>query len=202
MMDAKRALEATDGDADEAAKWLREGIGRCRKARGSRGRGGHRRPRNQRRSRCDRRDPLRDGLRRQVPQLGSLDEELATAVAASGEGAVESRTDDLDKLRTTLQENISIGRVVRFEAGADSVLGSYLHIQNGRGVNAVLVEVRNGTEELAHDLALHIAFARPQYVRREEVPAADVAEEQATVEQIARNEGKPDADSPRSSRVG
>ena len=77
------------------------------------------------------------------------------------------------------------------------MLGGYLHIQNGRGVNAVLVEVRNGTEELAHDLALHIAFARPQYVRHEEVPAADVAEEQATVEQIARNEGKPDAALPK-----
>jgi elongation factor Ts len=64
-------------------------------------------------------------------------------------------------------------------------------------VNGVLVELRNGTDELAHDLAIHIAFARPQYVSRDQVPAADVAEERATVEQIARNEGKPEAALPK-----
>jgi elongation factor Ts len=198
MLDAKRALEATDGDAEEAAKGLREkGLGGVAK-------------------RADRDAgegtvslAIKDGVGAIVeircetdfvaksPDLVKLGDELASAVAESGEKAVDERTEDLDNLRTTLQENISVGRVVRFEPGSDSVLGSYLHIQNGRGVNAVLVEVRNGTEELAHDLALHIAFARPQYVSREEVPAADVAEERATVEQIARNEGKPEAALPK-----
>jgi elongation factor Ts len=46
---------------------------------------------------------------------------------------------------------------------------------------------------LAHDVAAHIAFARPIYIRREDVPAAEVAEERQTVERIARNEGKPEA---------
>lgn len=194
MMDAKRALDATDGDADEAAKWLREkGLGGAAK-------------------RADREAgegtvslAIKEGIGAIVEircetdfvakssELVKLDDELANAVAESGEKAVDSRTEDLDTLRTTLQENISIGRVIRIESSPDSVLGSYLHIQNGRGVNAVIVEVRNGTGELAHDLALHIAFTRPQFIRRDEVPAADVAEERATVEQIARNEGKPEA---------
>jgi elongation factor Ts len=50
---------------------------------------------------------------------------------------------------------------------------------------------------LAHDIALHISFAKPKYIRRDEVPEADVAEERATVEQIARNEGKPEAQIPK-----
>jgi len=193
MMDAKRALEATDGNADEAAKWLREkGLGGVAK-------------------RADREASegtvalaVQNGVGAIVEircetdfvakaaELVRFADELASGVADSGEEAVVDRSAELDGLRTTLQENISVGRVVRFEPGPTSVLGSYLHIQNGRGVNAVLVEVKDGSEELAHDLAVHIAFARPQYISREEVPSADVAEERATVEQIARNEGKPE----------
>lgn len=198
MMDAKRALDATEGNAEEAAKWLREkGLGGVAKL-------------------ADREAgegavslAVADGIGAIVEircetdfvaksaELVKLGNELAVAVAESGEKAVDGRTEDLDNLRTILKENISVGRVVRIEPAKDSVLGSYLHIQNGRGVNGVLVELRNGTDELAHDLAIHIAFARPQYVRRDEVPAADVAEERATVEQIARNEGKPEAALPK-----
>ena len=42
-------------------------------------------------------------------------------------------------------------------------------------------------------MATHIAFARPTYISRDDVPAEDVAAERETVEKIARNEGKPDA---------
>jgi elongation factor Ts len=198
MMDAKRALEATDGNADEAAKWLREkGLGGAAKLAGREAgegavalaiKGGVGAIVE---IRCE-----TDFVAKSA-ELVKLGDELAVAVAETGEKAVDGRTEDLDTLRTTLKENISIGRVVRIEPATDSVLGSYLHIQNGRGVNAVLVEVRNGTDELAHDLALHIAFSKPQYIRREEVPAADVAEERATVEQIAKNEGKPEAALPK-----
>ena len=40
---------------------------------------------------------------------------------------------------------------------------------------------------------MHIAFAKPTYLSRDEVPAADVAAERATLEEISRNEGKPEA---------
>ncbi|HEY5244964.1 MAG TPA: translation elongation factor Ts, partial [Acidimicrobiales bacterium] len=40
---------------------------------------------------------------------------------------------------------------------------------------------------------LHIAFARPAYLRREDVPEDEVAAERATIEAISRNEGKPEA---------
>jgi elongation factor Ts len=64
-------------------------------------------------------------------------------------------------------------------------------------VNAVVVALDGGTEELAHDIAAHIAFARPTYISRDEVPEAEVAAERETVEKIARNEGKPEAALPK-----
>jgi elongation factor Ts len=60
-------------------------------------------------------------------------------------------------------------------------------------VNAVVVALEGGNPALAHDIAAHIAFARPGYISREEVPEAEVAAERETVEKIARNEGKPEA---------
>jgi elongation factor Ts len=60
-------------------------------------------------------------------------------------------------------------------------------------VNAVLVEISGVDEVLAHDVALHIAFARPEYVRREDVPAEQIADFRRTAEAIAHNEGKPQA---------
>jgi elongation factor Ts len=60
-------------------------------------------------------------------------------------------------------------------------------------VNAVLVELSGGSESLAHDIAVHIAFARPEYLRRDDVPAELVEEFRQTAAAIARNEGKPEA---------
>ena len=54
-----------------------------------------------------------------------------------------------------------------------------------------------GAAELAHDIAAHIAFARPTYISRDEVPEEEVAAERETVEKIARNEGKPEAALPK-----
>jgi elongation factor Ts len=87
--------------------------------------------------------------------------------------------------------------VVRVEAQDGDVLDSYLHVQNGRGVNAVLVVVSGGTAQLAHDVAVHIAFARPKYLSRDDVPAAEVEAERRTLETISRNEGKPEAALPK-----
>ena len=47
-------------------------------------------------------------------------------------------------------------------------------------------------DAMAHDVAVHIAFARPRYLRREDVSAEVVEAERATLETITRNEGKPE----------
>jgi len=124
-------------------------------------------------------------------------ETLAKLVVAEGEGAVAQRATQLEDLKITLKEKIELGEVVRFEAAPGNVLDSYLHIQGGRGVNAVLVEMSNASQQLAHDIAVHIAFARPKYLSRNDVPADVVEHERQTLETISRNEGKPEAALPK-----
>ena len=198
MLDAKRALDANAGDMDEAITWLREnGLASTSK-------------------RADR--EASEGavaigqtddvvsivqLRSETDFVAKSDQfvafvrELADLVAAKGVDAVAERSDELDSMKITLQENISVGRVVRIEAPAGGAVDSYLHLQAGRGVNAVAVAVAGGSKELAHDIAAHIAFARPAYVNREDVPEAEVAAERETIERIAMNEGKPEASLPK-----
>jgi elongation factor Ts len=194
MMDAKRALEATDGNFDEAAAWLRErGLGKAAE-------------------RSDR-DNTEGAVAVAIsgdaaalvelksetdfvaksPQFVNLVNELAADVASDGEGVVDTRKDAIDDLKLTLKENIEIGRVVRFVAGPGHVLDTYLHVQNGRGVNGILVELQGGSAELAHDLAVHIAFGKPSVLSRDEVPAAEADAERAALEAQTRNEGKPEA---------
>jgi elongation factor Ts len=114
-----------------------------------------------------------------------LVQDIADAVATGGEGAVDGFKDAVDDLKLTLKENIEIGRVARLE------------LQEGRGVNGVVVVLTGGTEELAHDVAIHIAFAKPQYLRREDVPEDLVAEERETLTKITLAEGKPEAALPK-----
>ena len=59
-------------------------------------------------------------------------------------------------------------------------------------MKGVLVEVDGGDAELAHDIAVHIAFARPKYLSRDDVPAEVVEAERATLTTLTRNEGKPE----------
>lgn len=96
-------------------------------------------------------------------------------------------------MKITLKEKIELGEVVRIDAAVGNIVESYQHIQGGRGVNAVLVEVQGGSVDLAHDIAVHIAFARPKYLSRDEIPADVLEKEKATLEAISRNEGKPEA---------
>ena len=107
------------------------------------------------------------------------------------------RKDRLEDLRITLKEKIEVGRVERLEATGDEIVESYLHIQGGRGVNGVLVVMSDGTPALAHDVAVHVAFARPKYLSRDDVPDDLVAAERQTLEAITRNEGKPEAAVPK-----
>ena len=198
MMDAKRALEETKGTMEEAVQWLRvKGLAKAS-------------AREDREASQGAVAAVRQGSTAAIvelrcetdfvakaPEFVSLVDELAELVATKGEDALAERQDAVDRLRTSLQENIAVGRVVRMESGDGQVLDTYLHQQAGRGVNAVLVLLQGGTQELAHQVATHIAFARPQYLGRDEVPADEVAAERATVEEISRNEGKPEAALPK-----
>jgi elongation factor Ts len=198
MLDAKSALEENEGDMDKAVTWLREQGLASQAKRADReasegavaiGKSGNVAAILQLRSETD--------FVAKSTEFVTLVTELAELVAKKDEKAVEEKTDELERMKVTLKENISIGQVVRVEAPEGGVVDSYLHLQAGRGVNAVVVALDGGTAELAHDIAAHIAFARPSFVSRDEVPEAEVAAERATVENIARNEGKPDAALPK-----
>jgi len=91
----------------------------------------------------------------------SLVDEIAARVCAEGTDAVSQFDDQIEKLLTTLKENISIGRVYRLEAGDDEVVDTYIHQQAGRGVNGVLIVVKGASEEVAHEIAVHAAFTKP-----------------------------------------
>jgi elongation factor Ts len=193
MMDAKRALTEADGDFEGAGRWLREkGLAQTEK-------------------RADRRNVEgavavagSDGVAAIVelksetdfvaksPDFKQLADDLATAVAEKGEVAVDDLKERVDGLKVTLKENIEVGRVVRFEAAGGNVLDTYLHVQNERGTNAVAVELAGGSPELAHDVAVHIAFARPRHLVRDEFPAAVVDAKRQELEALTRNEGKPE----------
>ena len=198
MLDAKRALEESDGNMEEASQWLRvKGLAGAAK-------------RSDREASQGAASLAVEGqgaaiveLRcetdfvAKAPEFVELVDELARVVAAKGEEAAQERSSSVDDLRTTLKENISVGRVVRFENVPETLVGSYLHVQAGRGINAVIVELQGGTEALAHDIAVHIAFSKPPYLSREDIPADSVAAERAMVEEISRNEGKPEAALPK-----
>ena len=194
MLDCKNALEETGGDLEEAAKLLRmKGLAGAAK-------------RSDREASEGAVAVARDGdaaavveLRCETDFVAKADEfvaladKLAGLVAAKGEDAASELDDTIDGLRATLKENISVGRVRRLAAESGQVLDTYLHQQAGRGVNGVAVVIEGGNDELAHDIAVHIAFTKPTYLNRDEVPAADVEAERATVAEISRNEGKPEA---------
>jgi elongation factor Ts len=194
MMDAKKALQEAGGDSERAKKLLREwGLGKAD-------------------DRADRENAqgaiaiatsdhavglvelkCETDFVAKSPNFVALTQALADSVAAGGEAAVGNHKDAVDDLKVTLKENIEVGRVVQVTFGDGEAIGTYLHRQDGRGVNGVVVVLGGGSEELAHDIAVHIAFAKPQYLAREDVPAVVVEEERQTLFGITKAEGKPEA---------
>ena len=82
-------------------------------------------------------------------------------------------------------ENIAVRRFVRYETAGQ--LAIYLH---GNRIG-VMVDFTGGDEQLGKDIAMHIAAANPQYLSRETVPADALARERAIFEAQAKESGKP-----------
>jgi elongation factor Ts len=205
MMDCKNALEESGGDAERALDVLRaKGLAKAGKL-------------SDREATEGAVDVVVDGNVGAIVELNcntdfvakgsdftSVVSAVTKLVAANGDRDVaalpfEGSTvgDTLTQLAGKLGENIVLGRVVRFES--DGLLDSYRHNQNERGTIAVLVEITGvdpaseQAREVAHEIALHISFAAPPYLTRDEVPADVLAREQAVIEEKSRNEGVPEA---------
>jgi elongation factor Ts len=84
---------------------------------------------------------------------------------------------------------------------SEGAIGSYLHIQDDRPISGVMVELSSETDfvaktpeflEAAKDIAMHIAWGKPSWTTREEVPEELVAKEAELISKQAENEGKPE----------
>jgi elongation factor Ts len=205
MMDCKAALAETNGDMDAAKDWLRKkGLAGASKRAG----------------RAAEQGAIEVVVDSQVGAIAELTAE--TDFVAKGADITETVTklaslavaeakeelaslpfegstveEHVTQLASKLGENIAVGRVILFES-ADGLLDGYKHIQSGRGTIGVLVELGGvdpsdaKAQEVAHDVALHVASAAPKFVRREDVPADVVDKERAVLEELTRNEGKPE----------
>ena len=106
-------------------------------------------------------------------------------------------TDLVSDATVSIGEKISIRRFARYETDKGAV-ESYIHMGGKIGV---LLKVENDNAETLnnetfktfyHDVALQIAAAKPTYVKKEEVPAENLAKEREILRAQALNEGKPE----------
>ena len=191
MMDAKKALTEADGDFEAAVQILREkGLAKAA-------------------TRSDRDNT--EGLvvvvdndaaaalvhlksetdfSAKSDDFVSLASDIAAAVLADGEDAVTAFQNRIDDLKLNIKENIELGAVARYEKTADTVIDAYLH---GGGRAGVLIEAERVDPDTLHEIALHVAFGKPRYLSRDDVPAAEVEKERAALLEITKSEGKPEA---------
>lgn len=121
-------------------------------------------------------------------------EALANVKLASGSTVSETVT----ALVAKVGENMNVRRFVRFETKENGLVDSYIHMGGKIGV---LIECAFSKKEtagnpeflsLVRDLAMQVAAAKPEYLRREEVPAEVLEREKAIYKAQAVNEGKPE----------
>ena len=199
MMDCKKALEATNGDIEEASNWLREkGISKAAK-------------------KADR--IAAEGIAAILikdnnavilevnsetdfvaknDEFKSLVNELLEVIVDSDantlEEAMELKTSegtvaDLITQKTAkIGEKLSLRRFSRVVKEDNEVFGEYIHMG---GKIAVLTVLTGTDENVAKDVAMHAAAMRPVYVKIADVPEAEVEKEKEILKEQAVNEGKP-----------
>ena len=209
MMDCKKALVESDGDMDKAIEWLREkGLSQAaKKASRIAAEGVVAQYTNDNGSvgviveiNCE-----TDFVARTDNFLAfckNVAKHIALAKPADvdellGQKFVDDDAKTISDLvsdaTVAIGEKISIRRFVRYES--TGVVSTYIHLGGSVGV---IVEVATDKPEnedvkaFAHDLALQIAAARPEAVRREEVDASKLEKEKEILRAQAINEGKPE----------
>jgi elongation factor Ts len=96
----------------------------------------------------------------------------------------------------SIKENISLRRFARYEIPENGTIGTYIH---GGGKIGVMVEIvaqsgQTGAhlDEVAKDVAMHIAAAEPRFLRREDVTQKDLDTEREIARDAALKSGKPE----------
>ena len=205
MMDCKKALTETNGDMEKAIEYLREkGITKAAK-KSSRiaaeglvlayvsedGKVGAAVEVNSETDFVAKNEEFRtfvQALAKQVALNNPTDVEALLEeeyIEEAGKKVSEVLTDKVAKIG----ENMNIRRFVRFET-TDGLIEKYIH---GDGKIAVLVNMKNADNELAKDICMQVAAARPEFLNEQAVPAERLAKEMEILKAQAMNEGKPEA---------
>ena len=202
MMDCKKVLTETDGDMEKAAELLRErGIAKAAKksdriaAEGlveayvsEDGKIGAVVEVNAETDFVAKNDEFKSFVSDVAKQIAltnpsNVEELLAAKSIVEGDKTVQ---EVLTNKIATIGENMSIRRFARFESAG--LVEKYIH---GEGKIGVLVELENASNELAKDVCMQIAAAKPEFLDRESVPAERVEKEMEILKAQAMNEGKP-----------
>jgi elongation factor Ts len=191
MMDCKRALVDTGGDMDAAVKVIREkGLAQAAKKAG--------RETTEGKVVFDlstesvgamvavgcETEPVSNNEEFMVFAQRVLD-----AVERHGPNAVAELEEERAELVAKLGENIVVRDAARFEAEDGDVLSAYVHPPANK--LGVLVHAR-GDGDQAYRLAMHIAASRPLYVRRSDVPEAEVDAEREILSKQPDVQEKPE----------
>ena len=202
MMDCKKVLTETDGDMERAIELLRERGIEKKKKKSNRvaaeglvaayvsedGKVGAVVEVNAETDFVGKNEEFRtfvNDIARQIVETNPADVEALlaqTSISDSTKTVQEVLTNKI----ATIGENMTIRRFTRFVS--NGLVGSYIH---GDGKIGVLVDMENATPELAKDICLQIAAAKPEFLDRDSVTPERVAKEMEILKAQAMNEGKP-----------
>ena len=209
MMDCKKALMENDGDMDKAIDWLREkGLAQAAKKAGRIAAEG---AVVQYITECGKVGAIVE-VNCETDFVAKTDNFMNFASSVAKHVALANPA-DIDALNTqkfvddetktiedliseatvAIGEKISVRRFVRYETAG--LVSSYIHMGGKVGVLVeVATEAANNEAviELAHDLCLQIAAAKPEAVRREEVNAENLEKEREIYRAKALESGKPE----------
>ena len=203
MMDCKRALVDADGDMDKAADLLRErGIAKAAKraskiaaegivyalVEGKTGVLVEVNCESDFVAKGDKFKELVDAVAKQIAAVKPADVE---ALLASDMGGKTVETYIQEQV-AVIGEKISVRRFTVYEA--EGFVETYIHMGGTMGVMLAFDgEPTEAAKAVAHDVALHVAFAKPRYLTAAEVSAETIEKEKAILLQEVINEGKPEA---------
>ncbi len=197
MLDCKKALEATNGNMDEAINWLREkGISKAaKKASRIAAEGlafakvmGNKAVIVEVNSETDfvaKNDEFKN-LVNEIADIvlennpSSVDEALE--VVSNGKKLVDIISEKI----ATIGEKLSFRRFEILEKKDDQIFGTYSHM-GGKIVTVVVLD--GNDEELAKDIAMQAAAMKPLYLNRDEVPEEKIEKEREVLMEQAENEG-------------
>ncbi len=203
MMDCKRALVDADGDMEKAADLLRErGIAKAAK-RASKiaaegvvyalveGKVGVLVEVNCESDFVAKGDKFKELVAAVAKQIAAVKPATVEELLASDMGGKTVETFVQEQI-AVIGEKISVRRFTVYES--QGFIETYIHMGGTMGV--MLDFAGNATEQaktVAHDVALHVAFSKPQYMTAAEVSQETLDKEKAILTQEVMNEGKPAA---------